>query len=72
MSEIVKHVCRPLKDDIDQKRMWCGHKAEQFEFYFQNLDHAASVALTNGRLLICKDCLDAATEVMDAHSEIIR
>lgn len=44
----------------------CGRSA-QLDFLFNDLDHAFFTALTQGRLLICSECVDVACTALNAH-----
>ncbi len=45
------------------KTSWCGKTLYTFDWFFQNIDHAAHTVMNEARQVPCPECIAAIREV---------
>ena len=47
-----------------QKTSWCGERLSNFDWCFQDIDHATYTVMNEGRQVPCPDCVNVIMETL--------
>ena len=67
MSKRPEYVRCVMHTSVDMANTsWCGQELYNFEIPFVNVDHALYTRMSDGRLLICPECMAEIQKVLNS------
>ncbi len=63
MSDFIKHIRHTHEER--KTTAWCGRELHNYDWAFENIDHAAYSSLSRGSVLPCQKCVAAVAKAFE-------